>query len=127
MQLAGIAEAGVAVLAALGGVGGWDGELGRDFVERMLRRGEAELALEEGGLGGVLVGVREAKALGGIEELLGLLDEAREVIHGCGSVVNRGGRSGPGREGDAASTTIRLPTRLGRQFDRGGRGRRTCS
>ena len=56
-----------------------DGQLGRDLVERVLGRGQAELALEQRGLGGVFVGIREAQALGRVEKLLGFLHKARQV------------------------------------------------
>lgn len=81
MQLAGIVEGGI-VLAALSGIGRGDGELGIDLVQWVLGGGESELVLEEGGLGRVPVRVRQVQALHGVQQLLGLLDKAREVEHG---------------------------------------------
>lgn len=72
------------ILSALGHIGRWDGELGVDFVQGMLGGRESELVLEQCGLGGVLIRVGEVQALDRIEELLRLLDEAREIAeHGC--------------------------------------------
>lgn len=57
MKLAGILVAPITVPFALGRIGGRDGQLGRDLVERMLGRRQAELALEKGRLGGISVRV----------------------------------------------------------------------
>jgi hypothetical protein len=70
------------VLVAMSGIRWGNRELGVDLVERVLRRGEAELALEQGRLGRVFIGVGEVQPLGWIQELLRLLDKAREVQHG---------------------------------------------
>lgn len=91
MQSSGIMPASVQVFAAVGNVRGGDGQLGGDLKQGRLRTRETELALEERGLGGVPVRVGEVQALHGINQLLGsrlgLLDEAGEVEHDCGSPV----------------------------------------
>ena len=79
MQLAGIVPPAAVVLVAVGGVGRGDGQLGIDLAEGRLRGGQAELALEERGLGGVAVGAGEVESLGRVDELVGLLHDAREV------------------------------------------------
>jgi len=79
VQLSGVPVAPVAVLIALGGIGGGYRELGGDLVQRVLRVGQAELALEQRGLGRVLVRRAEVEPLGGIQQLLRLLDEARQA------------------------------------------------
>ena len=55
MKLAGILVAPITVPFALGRIWGRDGQLGRDLVERMLGRRQAELALEKRGLGRIPV------------------------------------------------------------------------
>lgn len=77
MQFPGVVEAPILVLAALCHVRRRDGELGCDLVERVLRVGQPKLALEEGGLGRVLVGIGQVQALGRIKQLLCLLHKAR--------------------------------------------------
>lgn len=91
MQPSGIMPAPVEVFAAVGDVRGGDGQLGGDLKQGRLGTRETELALEEGGLGGVPVRVGQVQALHRIDQLLGgrlgLLDEAGEVEHDCGSRV----------------------------------------
>lgn len=79
MKLASIVPSSVMVFLSLGDVGGGDCELGIDFVDGVLGGGEAELALEEGGFGRIPIRIGEIQALRWIDELLGLLHEAREV------------------------------------------------
>lgn len=77
--------ASVVVLTTVGDIRRRDSELGGDLKERRLGAWETELALEEGGLGGVPVRVSQVQALHGINQLLGsrlgLLDEAGDVEH----------------------------------------------
>lgn len=58
-----------------------DRELGGDFEEGMLGVWQPELILEEGGFGGVSIGVGKIRALSRIEQLLRFLHKAREVQH----------------------------------------------
>lgn len=81
MQFSSIVEACI-ILAALGYIGWRNCKLGVDFVQGMLGRGQSELVLEEGCLGGVAVGVGQIQALHGVQQLLGLLDETGKVEHG---------------------------------------------
>jgi hypothetical protein len=55
MQLSGILKAAVSIPVALRGIRGRNRELGCYLVQRMLRRRQAKLALEERGLGRVPV------------------------------------------------------------------------
>lgn len=66
MQLAGILVATAPVPVALGYVCERDRKLGGDLIERVLGGREAELALEQRGLGRILVGFAEVQALRGI-------------------------------------------------------------
>lgn len=63
--------ASVALFVSLGDVGGGDGELGGDLIQRRLGAWETELALKEGGLGRVSIRVSQIQALHGINQLLG--------------------------------------------------------
>lgn len=81
MQLAGVVVTSVGFAVAVGGVRGRNGEFGVDLVEGFLGAGKAKLALEQGRLGRVLVGVGEVEALGRVDELLGLLHQAGQVQH----------------------------------------------
>lgn len=95
VQLSSIVPSSVVVLIAVGNVGRWDGKLSVDLVEGRLGGGEAELALEKGRLGGIAVGAGEIEPLGGIDELLGFLDDIGQVgKHGFGQqrMTGRGGR-----------------------------------
>lgn len=67
MKFAGIVEAAVAVLGALGHIGRRDGELSVDLVERVLGGREAELVLEERRLGRILVRVGQVQPLGRVQ------------------------------------------------------------
>ena len=67
VELAGIVPAGVLSLVSLGDIGGGYSQLGVDFVEWCLGRREAELTLEEQGLGRITIRVRYVEALGGID------------------------------------------------------------
>lgn len=110
-------EAGIA-LSALYGVRRGYGELGVDFVEGMLGGREAELVLEEGGLGRVSVGVGEIQALHRIQQLLSLLDEAGNVEHdGCMSQGAGRPRCSHGRGSDCNSKQL---SREAFQEDLGG-------
>lgn len=88
MQLPSIVPASVALLVALGDVRRGDGQLGGDFVQRRLAAGQAELILEQGGLGRVAVGIGEVQALHRINQLLGsrlcLLHKIRDGEHRVG-------------------------------------------
>ena len=79
----------ITVLVSLGDIGGGDGQLGKDLVERGLSTRKSELVLEQGGLGRVSIGVGEVQPLHRINQLLGsglsLLHEAGDVVkHGWG-------------------------------------------
>lgn len=82
MELANVMVASVRTLVSLCHIGRWDRELGGDLEKRVLGIWESELVLEEGGFGGVAVGVAEIQALGRVEQLLCFLHKAREVQHG---------------------------------------------
>ena len=79
------------VFVALGDVGGRDGQLGGDLVQRRLAAGQTELVLKQGRLGGILVRVGEVQPLHGINQLLGsrlgLLHQVAEIVE------HDGGRS----------------------------------
>ena len=79
MQFPSVVPSSIVVPVTLGGVGGWDGELGVDLVEGVLGLRKAELVLEERGFGGISIGAGQIEALGRIDELLGLLDDVGEV------------------------------------------------
>lgn len=79
VQLPRVVPSSIVVLVTLCNVGGRDGELCVDLVQRVLRGGQAELALEQEGFRGIAVGAGEIESLGRVDELLGLLHDAREV------------------------------------------------
>lgn len=79
MQLASIMPAPIMILVALRRVGGRNGELGVDLVQGVLRGRQTELILEERGFRRIPVRARQIETLCRINELLSLLDNAREV------------------------------------------------
>jgi len=80
VKLSSVVPASILGLVPVGDIGGRYSQLGIDFVERRLGRRETELALEEDGLGRISVRVGKIQPLGGIDQLLSLLNEIREVV-----------------------------------------------
>lgn len=79
MKLSGIMPSSLVILITLGNVGGRDGQLSVDLVERGLGVGKAELVLEKRGFGWIAIGAGQIEPLGRVNKLLGLLHDAREV------------------------------------------------
>lgn len=93
MKLSSIVPAPIVIFVASRDVRWRDGQLGSDFVERVLCAGESELALEQRRLGGVPVRAGEIQSLRGINELLCLLHYVCKIgKHDVGFGVRRAWR-----------------------------------